>query len=416
MKKKILLLVAALALVMLAACGKNTPVQPTEPVPTEATEPTSTPAPTATPEPTATSTPTPTPEPTATPTPEPLIALKDVFAEHGMKCGTCVTGQMLNTPKYKEMILSNFSSVTMENAMKPDAILDQQKSAAKNDDVVSFSAEAKKILDFAKENNLGVRGHTLVWHSQTPEWLFREGYSKTGELVGRDEMLRRMDTFFDQVFTFLKENGYSDIVYAYDVANECWMEDGSMRESLWRQTIGDDYIYEAFKTAKKYAPEHIDLYYNDYNEQFKTETLVNFVESLKDADGNYLIDGVGFQAHLYTSDDLVAYFDTVDKLSALGIKVSLTELDVCLGKYQGYLPNTDNNLKTQGRFYYDLINGIFSRVDAGTLNTNSLTFWGFADRLSWRSEAYPLLFNIVLMPKYSFYGAAQVKEQAGFEE
>lgn len=415
MKKKILVILTLLTLAVLAACGEKPTVPTASPAPTEAPA-TATPVPTATPEPTATSTPKPTSTPTPTPEPELDIFLKDIFAEKGMRCGTCISGQMLNTKKYTEMILSQFSSVTMENAMKPDAILNQQQSIANNDITVVFGAEAKKILEFAKENKLGVRGHTLVWYSQTPDWIFYEGYSVSNQLVGREEMLRRMDSYFKQVFAFLEENGYSELVYAYDVANECWMEDGSMRQNKWLQTIGDDYLYQAFKTAKKYAPETTDLYYNDYNEQFKTGTLVKFVESLKDEDGNYLIDGVGFQAHLYTADDLNQYFDTMDAVSALGVKVSLTELDVCLGQYQHYLLNSDKNQMTQGRFYYDLINGIFARVDAGTLKTDSLTFWGFADRLSWRSEGNPLLFNIALKPKYSFYGAAQIKDKAGFEE
>ena len=157
-------------------------------------------------------------------------------------------------------------------------------------------------------------------------------------------MLARLTSYIKQVFEKLEEGGYLELFYAYDVANECWMEDGSMRDSKWKQTIGDDYLWQTFNIANQYAPESVDLYYNDYNEQFKTETLVNFVNTLVDENGNYLIDGVGFQAHLYTSDDLDEYFQTVDALAATGLKVEITELDVCLGKYQGYLPDTEENL------------------------------------------------------------------------
>lgn len=342
------------------------------------------------------------------------LSLRELFASHGMKVGTCLTPQMFKMKSMSQFLVSQFSSVTMENAMKPDAILDQKASQAKGDLVVNFGSDMVKMLDWAKENNMAMRGHTIVWHSQTPDWIFYEDFNVKTKLVSRDVMLARLDSYMKQIFDKLTEGGYIDMFYAYDIANECWMEDGSMRDSKWRQVIGDDYLIQAFTIANKYAPESIDLYYNDYNEQFKTQTLVDFVNTLKDADGNYLIDGVGFQAHLYTSDDMDEYFETVDALAATGLKVQITELDVCLGKYLGYLPNTEENLQEQGRYYYNLINGIFERVDAGTLNMDALTFWGYTDRMSWRSEAYPLLFDSMNQPKYAFFGAMQVKEKAGF--
>ena len=201
--------------------------------------------------------------------------------------------------------------------------------------------------------------------------------------------------------------------YAYDVVNEAWMDDGSMRENNWSATIGDDYLWQACYYADQYAPEHIDLYYNDYNEQYKTGALLEFVDTLKDENGNYLIDGVGFQAHLYTGDNLNKYFRTIDSISATGLKIQITELDVSLGTWQNTLEPTDVNLKVQGKFYYDLVNGLFERKDAGTLSMDSLTFWGFADELSWRKEASPLLFDQNYQPKYSFFGAMQMKERAG---
>ena len=140
-------------------------------------------------------------------------------------------------------------------------------------------------------------------------------------------------------------------------------------------------------------PADVELYYNDYNEQYKTGALLEFVDTLKDENGNFLIDGVGFQAHLYTGDNLNKYFRTIDSISATGLKIQITELDVSLGTWQNTLEPTDVNLKVQGKFYYDLVNGLFERKDAGTLSMDSLTFWGFADELSWRKEASPLLFD-----------------------
>ena len=135
-----------------------------------------------------------------------------------------------------------------------------------------------------------------------------------------------------------------------------------------------------------------------------------------DENGNYLIDGIGFQAHLYTEDSLDDYFATMDKLASTGLEIQLTELDVCLGRYMHPGIATQDNLKTQGQFYYDLVNGILERVDNGTLKSNAITFWGFTDALSWRKEYNPCLYNKLYKEKYAYYGAVQAKELAGFDE
>lgn len=342
------------------------------------------------------------------------LSLKELFAEHGIKVGTCLTPQMTSNLTVSKIITSQFNSITMENAMKPDYIFNKKESMATGDLVVEFGKDAIKMLDWAKRNEMAVRGHTLVWYSQTPNWIFYEDFDQSKKLVSRDVMLARMESYIRQVFEFLENNGYAELFYAYDVVNEAWMEDGSMRENNWSKTIGDDYLWQAFYFADKYAPETIDLYYNDYNEQFKGDTLVKFANTLVDEDGNFLIDGIGFQAHLYTQDDLNLYFQTVDKLAETGLKIQLTELDVCLGSYQHPQKATDDNLKKQGKFYYNLVNGLLERVDAGTLKMDSLTFWGVSDAASWRKEYSPLLYSVVYKPKYAYYGAMQIKEEAGF--
>ena len=342
------------------------------------------------------------------------LSLKDLFAEHGMKVGTCLSTQMTGRANTNQVILEQFNSVTMENSMKPDYLFNQKKSKEEGRLVVEFNSDAIKMMEWAKENNFSMRGHTLVWYSQTPEWIFHEDFDAKNEYVNREEMLHRMESMIRQVFELLDELGYLELFYAYDVVNEAWMEDGSMRQNHWSDIIGDDYLWYAFYYADQYAPESIDLYYNDYNEQFKTQTLIDFVNTLVDENGNYIIDGIGFQAHLYTSDNLDDYFKTVEKLGETGLKIQLTELDVCLGRYQAPLKATDENLQEQGRFYYDLINGLFERVDAGLIKMDALTFWGFADSLSWRREYSPLLYDKSTQPKYAYYGAMQMKELAGY--
>lgn len=363
-------------------------------------------------------------EETATPAetepaqPDPLegLSLKELFAQHGMKVGTCLSTYEINRNSVNQVILDQFNSITMGNDMKPDYILDQKASQEEGQLVVNFNQDAMMMLYWARQNGFSLRGHTLVWYSQTPEWLFHEDFDEQKGYVDREEMLSRMESMIRQVFEKLEEMGYLDLFYAYDVVNEAWMEDGTLRQNHWSEIIGDDYLWYAFFYADQYAPETIDLYYNDYNEQFKAQTISDFVRTLVDEDGRSLIDGIGLQAHLYTSDDLDAYFEAVDTLGETGLKLQLTELDVCLGQYQVPGAPTDQNLRKQGQFYYDLIHGLLERVDAGQIRMDALTFWGLSDAQSWRREYSPMLFDFAMKPKYAYYGAMQVKEQAGFEQ
>ena len=409
MKKKSYAMLLA-GVLLLGGCGQQ------EGTVTPAIEPEVTEAPAEVAQPTEKTEPTESAEATATPTPEEeeQVTIQSVFAEHGMKAGTGVTAHDIKNKLMAELIVTNFNSITCGNEMKPDYVLNQKKSQEEGHVVVEYGKDTLALLEFAKENHMSMRGHTLVWYSQTPEWLFHENFDAKEPLVDRDEMLVRMEDMIRGNFEQLKDLGYLDLFYAYDVINEGWMEDGSPRGCHWYDIIGDDYYWYAFYFADKYAPETVDLYYNDYNEQFKADTLVGFVDTLKDEDGRSLIDGVGLQAHLYTSDDLDLYFEAMDKLAATGLKLQLTELDVCLGKYLEPDEKNEDTLKAQGQFYYDLIHGIFERVDAGKVQMDALTIWGTTDSASWRREYNPLPFDGAMKPKYAFYGIIQDRENAGF--
>jgi endo-1,4-beta-xylanase len=340
--------------------------------------------------------------------------IKNMFEQYGVKAGTCLSDVMLLSGRYTDIIKANFNSITLENLMKPDYILNKEQSIIKGDIVVEFTDKTTSLLDWAKENGMSVRGHTLIWHSQTPDWIFYSDFDKSKGLAGRETMLSRMESYIKQVFSLLDSLGYMDMFYAYDVVNEAIMENGTYRDSLWKQTIGDDYIWYAFKFADKYAPESIKLYYNDYNEQYKTDYIVKLVRSLTDEGGRMLIDGIGCQGHLYTQDSIDSYMETLKAFSALGLDVQITELDVCLGSWQDILSPTEENLKAQGRYYYELINRIIEGNKAGETCLSAITFWGFADNLSWRSNRSPLLYDRGLNPKYAYYGAILERERAGY--
>lgn len=361
-------------------------------------------------------TPAPTSAPLPTLTPDEMIgdlSLKEMFAEHNIKVGTCLNEQYIKDAAISKLVLSQFNSFTMENSMKPDSTFDKAASIASGEIKYKLPADAIKMLDWARENGMAVRGHTIVWYSQTPDWIFYNDFDKTKGLVTREVMLERLESAIRNTFGVLEELGYSDLFYAFDVVNEYWMENGSMRQNHWTETIGEDYVWYALYYARQYAPDNIDLYINDYNEQYK-KTVGSFLDTLVDEDGNYLMDGIGFQAHLYTSDSLPVYLSTVDLIASKGLKVEITELDVELGAYQKPLIANDDNLRLQGRFYYNLINGLLERVDDGRLKMDSITVWGINDKMSWRSSYNPLLFNKKGEPKYAYFGMIQAKDRAGF--
>jgi endo-1,4-beta-xylanase len=340
--------------------------------------------------------------------------IKDMLEQYGIKAGTCLSDVMLLSGGYKDIIKANFNSITLENLMKPDYILNKEQSVLNGDIIVDFTEKTTALLDWAKENGMSVRGHTLIWHSQTPDWIFYTDFDKSKGLADRDTMLARMESYIKQVFSLLDSLGYTDMFYAYDVVNEAIMDNGAYRDSLWKQTIGDDYIWYAFKFADRYAPESIRLYYNDYNEQYKTDYIVKLVQSLTDEAGRLLIDGIGCQGHLYTQDSIDSYMETLKAFGALGLDVQITELDVCLGSWQNTLNPTEENLKAQGRYYCELISRIIEGNKAGETTISAITFWGFADNLSWRSSRSPLLFDSSLKPKYAYYGAMTDRDRAGY--
>ena len=248
MKQKLILLLIAVMICTLAGCSKSGSDENVTPSVTEA--PTLSPTGEITPEPTVTEAPTATPEatptlaPTATPTPTPDPAegksLKDLFAEHGMKVGTCLNTQMIDRAVVKKLLLEHFDSVTMENSMKPDYLFNKKKSLETGELVVEFNSDALRMMKWAKENGFSMRGHTLIWYSQTPDWIFHVDYDQTKDLVDRETMLVRMEGYIRDVFKTIDELGYTDIFYAYDVVNEAWMENGTVRQNRWTQIIGDD--------------------------------------------------------------------------------------------------------------------------------------------------------------------------------
>lgn len=323
-------------------------------------------------------------------------SLKETYADL-FRIGMAVSPTILSKPVYSELIKAQCNSITAENDMKPEAILDYTTSVSDLDKYQD--APAMKFghlsveLNFARDNGMTVRGHTLVWHSQTPEWLFYKDYDKSGELADRDLMLRRMENYIKGMMEWTNEN-YPGLISAWDVVNEAADDAGGMRKSLWYQTIGEDYIEKAFEFARKYAPEGTKLFYNDYNsyQTQKQNDIISFLKPVAEA-GN--IDGVGMQSHIGTYLGVNQYVIALQKyVDELGVEIHITELDIGAD-------SSDNWEEKQGAYYSRFMKKIVELRRSGVPIT-SLTLWGISDSLSWKASDRPLVFRDDLSRKPAF--------------
>lgn len=342
-----------------------------------------------------------------------LPSLKDIYAGD-FYIGTAVSPYQLSDIDSMCLIREQFNSMTCENEMKPDSILDKQTTLSdiekyRECPAVHFDSCAAQI-EFAEENGIKMRGHTLVWYSQTPDWLFYKDYDTNGELADRELMLKRMENYIKTVFEWAGTE-HPGLFYAWDVVNEAAADQGQKkRDCLWLQTIGDDYIEKAFEYARKYQPYGVKLYYNDYN-AFQTNKQLEIIDFLKPVAEAGNIDGVGMQSHIGTWCDPESYGEAVRRYNnELGVEISITELDISKD-------NTDEWEKNQGEYAQRFMEKILALKSEG-VPIESFTVWGLTDTSSWKKQESPLFFDGVLNPKPSFYGlvAAKDPEAAKVEE
>ncbi len=322
--------------------------------------------------------------------------LKDVYANY-FKIGCAATPAELNTTISQEIVKHHFNSLTPGNELKPDAVLNQAASQAIGDNVTPAISldNARYTLKFCEENQIPVRGHVLCWYSQTPDWFFKEGFRSDGAYVSKEIMNQRLENYIRLLMNQIAVEFPDLNVYCWDVVNECYLDDGSLRkggtdpskeESYWTLIYGDNsYIEQAFTYARKYAPQGTKLFYNDFNEYIpaKRDAIYNMISDLKSKN---LIDGVGMQSHLDVGyPDANLYQQCIEKYSQLGLEIQITELDITQYKSNG-------DLSKQTQAYHDIVKTIIDQKKAGA-NITALVFWGITDGTSWRKDGLPLLLN-----------------------
>lgn len=332
-------------------------------------------------------------------------AFEDYF-----KVGNIMSAGYQRNTLMRKILKDNFNSITAENEAKPEAVLDQaacQKLAENDEKAVAISTKSfEKIYDWCEAHHMQVRHHTFVWHQQTPSWFFNKGYANNGQKVSREVMLGRLNNYLKTMIETLDER-WPGLVYALDVVNEAIEEVGQIRSGDWKNTVGDDYIYQAFVAAHKYKMDYQELYYNDYAfEQTqwggvdRCQWAVD--ELLKKAIDEKLIDGIGIQGHIEFSDVDTVLTDARIICDA-GIKCQITELDInCDGESQ---------FEEQKAAYKKIVKSVLEGNDDGTMNVNAIIVWGITDNTSWHSNRSPLMFDSNYAKKPAYYGFMEAVQE-----
>ncbi len=289
-------------------------------------------------------------------------SLRALAFKKNILIGTAVAADSLrNDNRYAELLGREFSILTPENVMKFETIHPRK-------DAFDFH-EADLLVDFAQTHNMQVRGHTLVWHRQLPNWLSQGNYS-------RDELISILRSHIQTVV-----GHYRGRVAVWDVVNEAVDENGSLRDSIWLRGIGPEYIDLAFRWAHEADPE-ARLFYNDYCGEGlgpKSDAIYALVQGMRQR--GVPIDGVGFQMHL-SLDALVSPKDVssnINRISKVGLEVHVTEMDV---RIKGS-PSADD-LAAQARVYSDILQNCLDSENCTEFST-----WGFTDRYSWIPSHFP---------------------------
>ena len=353
------------------------------------------------------------------------------------KVGNAVNLSDLRNANTLNIIKNDFNSITMENEMKPDAVLGSKVTMITKEEAQKLGYiipdnyketsvpklnfdRIDKILQTAYDNGLGLRGHTLLWHSQTPAWFFGIDYDADEDAVDEDTMDARIDfyvsTVMDHVMQKEKEiaGETGKIVYAWDVVNE-YLHRGRAWSLNWTSVYGDmkgtpSYVKRAFERAyemlEKYdATDKVTLFYNDYDTYFEVEDLLALVNFINEGEKAKICSGIGMQSHVDVKRPTIEeYGAALEKFMAAGYEVQITELDFTInfntdGSNPSYeYKNEGETIEEQAAFVKDFMEMVIAKQKnrdktVSPKGITGLTIWGLYDSISWRGKSQPLLFG-----------------------
>ena len=353
---------------------------------------------------------------------------------NGSIAGTAIMSSEISDDTLMALVKKHFNAVTFGNELKPDALFNYQIGQSVDSTTITFQGKELKVpvvndkqenLDFSRadamldkilewnnanpNNKIRVRGHVLVWHSQTPEWFFHEDYDVAKPYADKETMNRRLEWFifsvFDHYFGKAANGKYDGLFYGWDVVNEAvngntYRDDKVISDASdtstsdtrhgsnsmwWRVYKSNEFIINAFKYANKYAPKDVELYYNDFGEtdNTKCEGIVKLINDVKSAEGTRL-DALGMQAHYNVDGFSAAQFKSVAKKYAQAAgKVQLTELDFkASSTYDGTAATKESEYTKMAYCHKNLYEAIKALKEEGT-NVSGITVWGVIEPNSW---------------------------------
>ncbi len=308
--------------------------------------------------------------------------LRTLAQTHHISFGAAVNIDALqHDATYDSTLAHEFDMVTPENVMKFDALHPEK-------DKYTF-AQADALVAFAQAHNMQIRGHNLVWYRALPDWVAKGSFTRA----------QLMAILKDHIFTVVSH--YRGQVNIWDVVNEAVTGDGKMRDTIWYHDIGPDYLDWAFRWAHEANPQ-AHLFYNDYGAEGlnpKSDAIYTLVKGMLQR--GIPIYGVGLQMHTSilnapVEQDVIA---NMQRLSALGLKVQITEMDV---QIQGDTRPMAQRLAAQAQVYYNMLHTCL------VVNTcEAFVMWGFTDRYTWIPSATghpdaPLIFDTSYHPKPAY--------------
>ena len=292
--------------------------------------------------------------------------LRALAASHQITIGTAVPTHLLSEPDYTAILTSEFSQLEPENEMKFAPIHPRPDS-----DSQPFNfAPADALVAFAHDHGMLVRGHTLVWHKQVPDWITKKDFTAQ-QLAG---------VLHNHIRTLVSR--YRSKVYAWDVVNEAFDADGSLRNTVWSSRPGIDagpgtkFIEQAFRWAREADPAS-KLFYNDYDtEEINAKSDAIYAMAKDFNQRGVPLDGVGFQAHLTLKFNdpakLESFAKNLDRFAKLGLELHITELDVRLDD------SAPASVAAQARLYGEITSMCVRQPTCKLIQT-----WGFTDKHSW---------------------------------
>jgi endo-1,4-beta-xylanase len=322
------------------------------------------------------------PRPALPPVPEEAVSLRALAESRGLRIGVAVSADALRADTvYRRWLAQEFNLVSTENAFKFGPLRPSPEEYDFRD--------ADTIVDFAQRHGMLVRGHTLVWKRQLPEWLTAETYS-------RDELISMLR---EHIHTVVAR--YRGRVYAWDVVNEALaneVPDGAaldevLRPTLWLQGIGPEYLELAFRWAHEADPGAL-LFYNEAGAEAmgpKADAVYALVRRLLDR--GVPLHGVGLQMHTSVRDppDPAMVARNMRRLAKLGLEIHITEMDVALAGAPGTEPA---KLEAQAAIYHDVL-----AACTALARCTAFVMWGMTDRYTWRYPDHPLILDTAYRPK-----------------